>query len=329
VSSSSRRAAGSRRSSRSSPRRPNGPTSSCRGRRSAWTARASWPSCSSAGHSPGNSRSRSTMSRFAERGGEPAAELRGAVVRYGRAEALHGIDLALTPGRLTVLLGPNGAGKTTAIRLLLGLLRPTAGEVRVFGRDPRLRSTRARTGVMMQIAKVPETLRVGEHIDTFRSYYPSPLSRAALLEAAGLGGLEQRLFGTLSGGEKQRLLFALALAGNPDLLFLDEPTVGMDVEARRSFHARIRALRDEGRAVLLTTHYLEEADALADRVVVLNGGRIIADGSPERIKREVGRRRVRCTTSTPLETVRALRGVDSADRAGGATTILTGEAEDV
>jgi ABC-2 type transport system ATP-binding protein len=258
-----------------------------------------------------------------------AAELRGAVVRFGKVEALRGVDLALERGRLTVLLGPNGAGKTTAIRLLLGLLRPTEGDARIFGEDPRRRGARRRIGAMMQVAKVPDTLRVVEHIDTFRSYYPAPLSRAQLIEAAGLGGLERRLFGTLSGGEKQRVLFALALAGDPDLLFLDEPTVGMDVETRRSFRRRIRALRDDGRAVLLTTHYLEEADALADRVIVLNGGRIIADGPPERIKREFARRRVRCATSIPLETVRSLADVDSAERAGTATTIVTAQAESV
>ena len=259
----------------------------------------------------------------------PAAELRDVTVRYGGVAALRNVDLALQPARLTVLLGPNGAGKTTAIRLLLGLLRPASGEVRVFGGDPRMRATRRRIGTMMQIGKVPETLRVGEHIDTFRSYYPTPLPRAELLAAAGLGGLERRLFGTLSGGEKQRLLFALALAGDPDLLFLDEPTVGMDVETRRHFRDRIRALGAQGRAVLLTTHHLEEADALADRVVVLNGGRIVADGPPALIKRQVARRRVRCATALPLDAVRAIADVDVAERAADTTTIVTARAEGV
>jgi ABC-2 type transport system ATP-binding protein len=181
----------------------------------------------------------------------------------------------------------------------------------------------------MQISKVPETLRVHEHIDTFRSYYPAPLDRTALIEAAGLEGLERRLFGTLSGGEKQRLLFALALAGNPDLLFLDEPTVGMDVETRRGFWQRIRAHRRQGRAVLLTTHYLEEADALADRIIVLHEGRIVADGPPAHIKRFVARRRIQCVTALDIEAVRALDGVDSVERDGDALVILTAQAEDV
>ena len=259
----------------------------------------------------------------------PAAELRGVIVRYGATEALRGIDLALETGRVTVLLGPNGAGKTTAVRLLLGLLVPRAGTVAVFGHPPRSAAAKRCVGAMMQISKVPETLRVREHIDVFRSYYPQPMAGPELIEAAGLNGLERRLFGTLSGGEKQRLLFALALAGNPQLLFLDEPTVGMDVETRRAFWDRIRALRAAGRAVLLTTHYLEEADALADRGVELHHGRIVADGSPARIKRRIARRRIRCTTALDDAALRAIEGVDAVVREGNAVTITTARAEDV
>lgn len=232
------------------------------------------------------------MSAFAERvSGAPPAELIGATVRYRETTALDRLNLAIAAGRVTVLLGPNGAGKTTAIRLLLGLITPTHGRARLFGLDPRVPHARTRIGAMLQIAKVPETLRVREHIDAFRAYYPAPLPTEALLDAAGLRGLERRLFGRLSGGEKQRLLFALALAGDPDLLFLDEPTVGMDVETRRAFWERIRSLRSAGRAVLLTTHYLEEADALADRIVVIDGGRIVADGTAADLARLVPGRR--------------------------------------
>ncbi|MGH7505160.1 MAG: ABC transporter ATP-binding protein [Longimicrobiales bacterium] len=259
----------------------------------------------------------------------PAAELRDVVVRYDEAEALRGVDLALERGQVTVLLGPNGAGKTTAVRLWLGLIAPAAGEVAVFGHPPRSAAAKRRVGAMMQISKVPETLRVTEHIDTFRSYYPAPLPRRDLIEAAALSGLERRLFGKLSGGEKQRVLFALALAGDPDLLFLDEPTVGMDVETRRAFWERIRALRTHGRAVLLTTHYLEEADALADRVVVLHHGRIVADGPPAQIKRRVARRRIRCTTALDVKSVRAIDGVDAAHDDGGTITIIAARVEDV
>jgi ABC-2 type transport system ATP-binding protein len=263
------------------------------------------------------------------RAAPPPARLSGATVQYGAVRALDGVDLMIEPARVTVLLGPNGAGKTTAIRLLLGLLAPTHGTVRVFGGDPRIPVVRARTGAMLQVSKVPETLRVSEHIDAFRAYYPRPLSRAELVDAAGLRGLERRLFGTLSGGEKQRVLFALALAGDPSLLFLDEPTVGMDVETRRSFWRRIRSLRDSGRAVLLTTHYLEEADALADRVVVLDRGRIVADGSPAQVRRTVALRRIRCVTNLPVADIRDIDGVVSAACADGAVVITTRDAEHV
>lgn len=255
------------------------------------------------------------------------AELRNATVRYGSVVAVDGLDLTIEPGRVTVLLGPNGAGKTSSIRLLLGLARPATGTARVFGRDPRTLAARRRTGVMMQIAKVPETLRVSEHLDTFRSYYDAPLSTNALIEAAGLQGLERRLYGTLSGGERQRVLFALALAGDPALLFLDEPTVGMDVAARRAFWARIRALRAEGRAVLLTTHYLEEADALADRVVVLDQGRIVADGSPAEIKRRIAHKRIAFASALPDVVLEGLPGVVSRSRDGDHAVLLSSTPE--
>src|ERR1700741_676815 len=171
---------------------------------------------------------------------------------------------------------PNGAGKTTAVKLLLGLLQPDSGKVRVFGGDPTNPENRMRTGAMLQVGRVPETLRVREHIDLFSCYYQNPMPAAAVLAAAGLEKLSDRKFGDLSGGQRQRVLFALAICGNPDLLFLDEPTVGLDVEARRTLWVEIRKLVARGKTVLLTTHYLQEADALADRIVVIHQGSIIA-----------------------------------------------------
>ena len=214
----------------------------------------------------------------------PVAELRGVTKRYGAVEALRGINLQIEPGELVALLGPNGAGKTTAVRILLGLAAPTSGRAAIFGHPPASREAKLRRGALLQVAKVPETLRVREHIELFSSYYERPLPIQETLAAAGLKGIENKLFGDLSGGQKQRVLFALAICGNPALLFLDEPTVGLDVEARRGLWTRIRDFVAQGGSVLLTTHYLDEADALARRIVVLNQGRIVAEGTPAAIK---------------------------------------------
>ena len=161
---------------------------------------------------------------------------------YGATRALDGLSLTLRPGEIVALLGPNGAGKSTAIKILLGLIAPTSGVARVFSSDPREATTRTRVGAMLQVARILETLRVREHLDLFRSYYPNPLPVAEILRIAQLQGIEDRPFSQLSGGQKQRVLFALALAGDPDLIFLDEPTVGLDIEARRGLWTQIRAL---------------------------------------------------------------------------------------
>ncbi len=240
---------------------------------------------------------------------QPIAQLYKVTRRYGKVTALDGFSLELYPGEVVALLGPNGAGKTTAVRLLLGLLSPHAGQVRVLGGDPREELTRTRMGAMLQVSRVPEMLRVREHIDLFRSYFPNPLSAAEIVHMAQLEGLESRLFGKLSGGQKQRVLFGLALCGNPDLVFLDEPTVGMDIESRRALWDRIRALSAAGKAVLLTTHYLEEADMLASRIVVIRDGKDVAHGTPAQIKHQTGGRRIRCVTRLDAGWVSALPGV--------------------
>ena len=214
----------------------------------------------------------------------PVAELRGVTKRYGQVEALRGIDLTLERGELLALLGPNGAGKTTAVRILLGLAEPTSGNASVCGFHPASRQAKLRRGALLQVGKVPDTLKVREHIELFSSYYEKPLKREETVAIAGLAGIEERLFGALSGGQKQRVLFALAICGNPDLLFLDEPTVGLDVESRRALWARIRAFLGRGGSVLLTSHYLEEADALANRVAVIHRGMIAAEGTSAAIK---------------------------------------------
>jgi ABC-2 type transport system ATP-binding protein len=234
------------------------------------------------------------------------AQLNSVTKKYGTNTALSQLSFEIGRGEIVSLLGPNGAGKTTAVRLLLGLISPTSGSVRVMGSDPRESSARTRIGAMLQVTRVPENLRVREHIDLFRSYYPNPLSAAEVVRIAGLEGMENTFFGKLSGGQKQRVLFGLALCGDPDLVFLDEPTVGMDIEARRNLWEQIRSLSARGKSVLLTTHYLEEADALANRVIVLNKGTIVAEGTPAQIKNRVSGRTIRCVTQLSIDFVRNL-----------------------
>ena len=248
---------------------------------------------------------------------------------YGNVRALADFNFEVCAGELVALLGPNGAGKTTAIRLLLGLAKPNAGQMSVFGGDPASVETHVRVGAMMQVGRVPETLRVREHVDLFSSYYPNPLPISETLAIAGLQELKDRKFGLLSGGQKQRVLFALAICGNPDLLFLDEPTVGLDVEARHLLWDEIRSLLRRGKTVVLTTHYLEEADALADRIVVISKGRIIAQGTPAEIKSRTAGKRIRCVTELPLEVIRKIPAVADAQTDREAVVIQTSQPEQV
>jgi ABC-2 type transport system ATP-binding protein len=257
------------------------------------------------------------------------ASLRGASKNFGDVQALRQVNFAVRAGELVALLGPNGAGKTTAVKLFLGLAKPTAGTVSVFGGNPIDAEVRTRIGAMLQVAKVPETLRVREHIDLFSSYYPNPLPLTETLAVAGLQEIKDREFGELSGGQRQRVLFALALCGDPDIFFLDEPTVGLDVESRRQLWEEIRKLIARGKTVLLTTHYLEEADALADRIVVINRGEIIAEGTPAEIKASTAGRRIRCVTSLDIKTVRAMPGVIEVRRDRDGLEIHAAQAEPI
>jgi ABC-2 type transport system ATP-binding protein len=257
------------------------------------------------------------------------AELRSVKKRYGEVEALNSLDLEVRRGEVLALLGPNGAGKTTVVNLMLGLVRPSRGEATLFGRGPQEVASRMRVGAMLQLSGVPETLTIREHLEVFSSYYPHPLPLAEVLARTGLTGLEGRLYGKLSGGQKQRLHLALALCGDPDLLFLDEPTTGLDVTSRRGLWDGVRSFIAEGKSVLLTTHYLEEADALADRIVVLNHGRVVAEGTPTEVKARTAGRRVRCVTNVALDLLRALPQVKSAKRDGAVTELLVTKAEPV
>ncbi|GAA5179430.1 ABC transporter ATP-binding protein [Rugosimonospora acidiphila] len=239
--------------------------------------------------------------------------------RYGRELALAGVSLDIKPGELIGLLGPNGAGKSTLVNLLVGLRRPSSGTVTLFGGDPRDPARRQHIGLTPQETGLPATLRVGECVDYVAAHFDNPLERGEVLTRFGLDGLVKRQTGGLSGGQKRRLSVALAFVGRPRLVFLDEPTTGLDVEVRHVLWEAIRAFHAEGGAVLLTSHNLEEVEALATRVVVLGAGRVLADDTVPAIRGLVGVHRV-SMASTPLP---RLRGVVSTSESDGRLHLLT------
>lgn len=256
------------------------------------------------------------------------AELSGVTKRFGDVVALDNVDLQVRAGEVLAILGPNGSGKTTAVSLLLGLMRPTAGTATLFGSHPTDMAAKVRVGAVLQISGVPATLTVREHLASFRVYYPNPLPIDEVIAKASLTEVADRQYGKLSGGQKQRLHFAIAMIGNPDLLFLDEPTTGLDVEARRAFWLQVRQFLAGGRTVVLTTHYLEEADALADRIVLLDHGRVLAEGTPASIKARTAGRRIRAVTRLGEATLKSLPGVVRVERIGAAVELLSTSAEE-
>jgi ABC-2 type transport system ATP-binding protein len=257
------------------------------------------------------------------------ARLSGAVKRYGQLTALDGVDLVLHRGELLAVLGPNGAGKSTSIGLLLGLIRPDGGRVELFGMDPQDIDARRRIGVMLQSAMLPPTLRVGELLRLVASYYPNPRPLQESAALAGIADLLQRPYGKLSGGQQRRVQFALALCGRPELLFLDEPTVGMDIDARQKLWSAMRTLIAEGCSVVLTTHYLEEAEALAQRVVVVAKGRVLSEGSVDALRAQVPLARIRCVTDLDVAAISAWPQVTLAEREGARLRISTSAPENI
>lgn len=257
------------------------------------------------------------------------ARLCGVVKRYGHLTALDGVDLVLQRGELLAVLGPNGAGKSTSIGLLLGLIRPDGGRAELFGMDPQQIDARRRIGVMLQSAMLPPTLRVGELLRLVSSYYPNPRPLEDSAALAGIADLLKRPYGKLSGGQQRRVQFALALCGRPELVFLDEPTVGMDIDARRKLWSAMRALVAEGCSVVLTTHYLEEAEALAQRVVVVAKGRVVSEGSVDALRGQVPLSRIRCLTDLDAAAVSEWPQVASAEREGARLNINTSAPENV
>ena len=260
---------------------------------------------------------------------DAVARLAGVAKRYGSVTALDGVDLVLQRGELLAVLGPNGAGKSTSIGLLLGLIRPDGGRAELFGMDPQQIDARRRIGVMLQSAMLPPTLRVGELLRLVASYYPHPRPLEESAALAGVADLLKRPYGKLSGGQQRRVQFALALCGRPELVFLDEPTVGMDIDARRKLWSAMRALVAEGCSVVLTTHYLEEAEALAQRVVVVAKGRVVSEGSVDALRGQVPLSRIRCLTDLDAAAVSEWPQVASAEREGARLHINTSAPENV
>jgi ABC-2 type transport system ATP-binding protein len=249
-------------------------------------------------------------------------EIRGLAKSYGEIEAVRGIDVRVEPGETVALLGPNGAGKSTTIDMLLGLLEPDEGSVSVFGTEPRAAVDRGAVGAMLQTGALLRDLTARELVTMMASLYPAPLEVDDVLELTGIASFADQRTQKLSGGQTQRVRFAVALVSNPVLLVLDEPTAALDVEGRHAFWTTMREFTAEGRTVLFATHYLEEADAYADRVVLMAHGAIVADGPPNEIKAMVGTRSIRATLpGVSAEELERLNGVSHATRRGEAVVI--------
>ena len=257
-------------------------------------------------------------------------ELDAVTKRYGAVEAVRGITLRIDAGEVVAMLGPNGAGKTTSVGLMVGLRAPSSGAVRLFGLPPTDRRARSRTGVMLQESGTTGVLTPREIVALFGHYYPAPMPPEQALDLAGLTDKADARIGTLSGGQRQRLYFALAVCGNPDVLFLDEPTVAMDVEARRAFVASVHTLAAQGKTVVFTTHYLREAEEMARRIVVIDRGVVIADAAPRELMARVAGKRVAFSVAGALPGG-AFEGlaVTALESSNGHVRFLTNEPEAV
>jgi ABC-2 type transport system ATP-binding protein len=263
----------------------------------------------------------------------PATALGGVVLTnltksYGPVHAVRGIDVAIAPGETIALLGPNGAGKSTTIDMILGLTLPDAGTVSLFGMSPAEAVKAGAIGGMLQTGALIRDLTVRELVNMMASLYPHPLAIDDALELTGTTDIADRRTNKLSGGQTQRVRFAIALVSNPDLLLLDEPTVALDVEGRRGFWLAMRAFAARGKTVLFATHYLEEADEYADRIVLMANGQVVADGPSTEIKARVGRRTIRATLpGVEASSLRALPGVISAERHGEAVLLTCSDSD--
>jgi len=272
----------------------------------------------------------STGQHRPEVSGQTAVDLRGVHKSFGKVRAVQGIDLVIAPGEIVALLGPNGAGKTTTIDMILGLSQPTAGHVSVYGTQPRQAIESGLVSAVMQVGGLLKDLTVAETARYTASLFGSSRPVEEVLRRAGISHIADRRVGKCSGGEQQRLRFAMALLPNPELLILDEPTTGMDVEGRRDFWAAIRKDAELGRTVMFATHYLEEADAYADRIVLLRQGEIVADGTGAEVKALASGRTVRATLPDPDQVaLAAIPGVDSVEVRGDTVLIHSSDSDGV
>ena len=257
-----------------------------------------------------------------------AIDVTGLAKSYGSIHAVRGIDLEIAAGENVALLGPNGAGKSTTIDMIFGLTRPDKGSVSIFGQSPTEAVRAGRIGGMLQTAAPPDHLKVRELVTLVASYYPRALPVEDVLKLTGADQFANQWTTKLSGGQAQRARFAAALVGAPDLMMLDEPTAGIDVEGRREFWQAMRHFTESGKTVLFATHYLEEADAFADRIILLASGKIVADGPATEIKAKAGFRTIRATLpDAPVEALRSLAGVVNAERHGNAITLMCSDAD--
>jgi ABC-2 type transport system ATP-binding protein len=258
----------------------------------------------------------------------PAIRLSGLTKKFGTLTAVNDVDLTIQAGEVVALLGPNGAGKSTTIDLLLGLARPTDGTAELFGEDPHRAIVTGRVGAMLQGGALLKTTTVRESVALIHALHKHPLSVEEAMERAGVTALAKQKIGSLSGGQMQRARFAVAVVSNPDLLILDEPTAAMDVAARHSFWESMREFTDMGKTVVFATHYLDEADTFADRIVIMSDGRIIADGTPSEVKSVVTGRTLSFTLeSADIESLEGLVGVTHLEQRG-ARIILQSEDSD-
>jgi ABC-2 type transport system ATP-binding protein len=242
---------------------------------------------------------------------------------FDKKIAVNNISFEIPKGQIITVLGPNGAGKSTTISMMLGILKPTRGTILLNGKNPQKHQNRKCLGAMLQHIGLPDTLKPSELVELWSSYYPNPLPRKLIIEMAGLSDILSTRFGELSGGQKRRVAFALAICGDPDILFLDEPSAGLDIQSRNLLWTEIKNFAALGKTVVLCTHYLDEADALANRIVLMNNGEIMADNTPQSIKSKVGKKTIRFKTQLPINAFQEIPTVESVFEQLGVTNIET------